>query len=375
MKSKILIIDDEPVLRQVLQYFLEDLDFEVVVAEDGLGGIEIAKTAKPDVVLTDLRMPGADGLEVLAAVKKMNEEIPVIVVSGANRLDDAVQALRLGAWDYLIKPIQDLGLLEYSINRVLEKSTLLRENRQYKKHLEELVDERTRQLEIRNHQLDTSRRQIIGILSQAAEYRDFETGNHFLRVAEFAAILARGMGWEEHEVNLIRLASPVHDIGKIGIPDNILLKEGKLTDIEWKEMKNHCQYGHEILSDNKFINSFINNDSAEQQLFKEHSESIIETAANIALNHHEKWDGSGYPLGLKENEIPVEARITALADVFDALSSTRPYKRAWPEEECLAYINEQTGKHFDPSLVEVFMNNLDTIRAVQKEYGSSEIES
>jgi cyclic di-GMP phosphodiesterase len=370
MSFKILVVDDEAVLRQVLQYFLEDNDFEVLTAADGLTGIEIAKNEKPDVVLTDLRMPGADGLEVLAAVRKMDEELPVIVISGANRLDDAVQALRLGAWDYLIKPIQDLGLLEYSINRVLEKSKLLKENRQYKEHLEELVNERTRELELRNKQLDISRRQIIGILSQAAEYRDFETGNHFLRVSEYAACLARGLGWDEYRVNLIRLAAPVHDIGKIGIPDNILLKEGKLTNPEWDEMQNHCQYGHEILSENRFIDSFIQREELDRINLEEHSEDIIETAANIALNHHEKWDGSGYPLGLKGDAISIEARITAIADVFDALSSARPYKKAWCEEDCIKYLDEQREKHFDPELIEVFMNNLDTIRTISKEHSA-----
>ncbi|MBF9014683.1 MULTISPECIES: HD domain-containing phosphohydrolase [unclassified Oceanispirochaeta] len=372
MNSKILVIDDEPILRQVLQYYLEDIDFEVITAGDGLQGIEIAKKERPDVVLTDLRMPGADGLEVLAAVREMDDEIPIIVISGANRLNDAVQALRLGAWDYLIKPIQDLGLLEYSINKVLEKSTLLKENRRYKKHLEELVKERTQELELRNKQLDISRRQIIGILSQAAEYRDFETGNHFLRVSEYAACLARGLGWNEKRINLIKLASPVHDIGKIGILDNILLKEGKLTNPEWHEMQNHCQYGHEILSENRFIDSFMKNDEIDRKVFDENSEVLIETAANIALNHHEKWDGSGYPLGIKGEAIPIEARITAIADVFDALSSTRPYKMAWSEEDCLKYLDEQRGKHFDPELINVFMDNLETIRTINKEHSAEE---
>lgn len=368
MKSKVLVIDDEPVLRQVLQYFLEDNNFEVLTAADGIKGIEIAKKERPDVILTDLRMPGADGLDVLEAVKKMDNEIPVIVISGANRLNDAVQALRLGAWDYLIKPIQDLSLLEHSINSVQEKSKLLKENRQYKEHLEELVNERTLELELRNRQLDISRRQIIGILSQAAEYRDFDTGNHFLRVSEYAACLALGLGWDEYRVNLIKLAAPVHDIGKIGIPDNILLKKGKLTDPEWDEMQNHCQYGHKILSENRFIESFINNKNHDQKVVEENSEVLIETAANIALNHHEKWDGSGYPLGIKGDAIPIEARITAIADVFDALSSARPYKKAWTEEDCLNYLYEQREKHFDPELIDVFMNNLDTIRAISREY-------
>ncbi|MDC7242367.1 MAG: response regulator [Spirochaetales bacterium] len=367
MKHKVLVIDDEPVLRQVLQFYLEDNDYDVLTAENGRAGIETALKERPDIVLTDLKMPEADGLAVLAAVNEMDPEVPVIVISGANRMDDAVQALRLGAWDYLIKPIQDLEILEHTLKKVMEKSILLKENRRYKEHLEELVQERTEELEVRNRLLDISRRRIIGILSQAAEFKDFETGNHFLRVSEYTACLAKGLGWDKSRVTLIRLAAPVHDIGKIGIPDHILLKEGKLTQSEWAEMQQHCSYGFSILSENRFLKSFIHEESIDKTAFQE---QIIATAANIALNHHEKWDGSGYPAGLKGNEISIEARITAIADVFDALSSDRPYKKAWSEEECLTYLTEQKGKHFDPDLVEVFIDNLDKIRDIRDEFSA-----
>ena len=231
------------------------------------------------------------------------------------------------------------------------------------------MEERTRQLQFRNEQLDLSRRQIIGILSQAAEYRDFETGDHFLRVSEFSACIARGMGWNESDINTIQLASPVHDIGKIGIPDSILLKKGKLTSEEWIIMKKHCRYGERILTSNRFVNFFTHTDEElrPDHVQKEAGQKLIEIAANIALCHHEHWDGSGYPQGLKGEQIPVEARITAIADVYDALRSNRPYKDPWPEEKCLNLLREESGKHFDPEIVRIFLDNLDTIRKIEAE--------
>ena len=364
MSTKILVIDDEPVIRQVFQYYLEDNDFEVITAEDGEKGLEMFHEHNPQIILTDLRMPKKDGLEVLKHIREHDIDLPVIVISGANRLDDAVQALRLGAWDYLIKPVQDLSILQHTIEKSMEKAELIRENRQYREHLEELVRSRTNELERRNSELDISRRQIIGILSQAAEYKDFETGNHFLRVAEYAACLARGLGLNKDEIELIKLAAPVHDIGKIGIPDNVLLKKGKLDKDEWAKMQEHCRYGHKILTENKFIEAFINEENR-NALNDELQTNIIAKAANIALNHHEHWNGNGYPLGLKGEEIPLEARITAIADVFDALSSSRPYKEAWPVENCIDYIKEGKGKQFDPTIVDVFVDNVEMIRNIR----------
>ena len=367
--AAILVIDDEPTLRRIFSYTLEDRNYEVLTAENGRIGIETFEREKPDLVLTDLRMPEADGLEVLKHIRGSAPETPVIVISGANSLDDAVQALRLGAWDYLIKPLHDIALLGHAVDKALERARLQKENRLYREHLEALVEERTEQLEKRNRLLEISRRQIIGILSQAAEYRDFETGNHFLRVSELAGCIARGLGWDENRVHNIQLAAPVHDIGKIGIPDNILLKNGKLTDQEWKVMKDHCLYGKQILTTNKFVESFCHLDHLHLKEIQDGTGySIIETAGNIALNHHEHWDGSGYPLGLRGEEIPVEARITAIADVYDALRSARPYKEPWSEEKSRTYILEKSGFQFDPEIVNVFMNSFDEIRLIRETF-------
>jgi putative two-component system response regulator len=361
----VLVIDDESIIRQVFSYYLEDREYSVMTAENGILGMEVFDREKPDIVLTDLRMPQADGLEVLAHIREQAPETPVVVISGANSLDDAVQALRLGAWDYLIKPVQDLNLLGYTVKECLEKARLIKENRNYREHLEELVNDRTAQLEKRNSQLDLSRRQIIGILSQAAEYKDFETGNHFLRVSEMAACLAQGLGWDEDRVMNLQLASPVHDIGKIGIPDHILLKSGKLNEEEWHLMKEHCLFGQNILRSENFIKNYENERSID---ISASSFLLMETAANIALSHHEFWNGEGYPMGIKGKAIPIEARITSVVDVYDALRSKRPYKEAWSEEKTLEYLKEKSGSQFDPEVVKVFFEKIEEIRLIQKKY-------
>jgi len=212
--KRILVIDDEIGIRQSFADFLEDLSFKIFTAEDGESGIEVIKNENIDLVLTDLRMPKMDGLEFMRQCESLNLNIPVIIISGANRIDDVAEALRLGAWDYLIKPVVNLSILEHAVERALDKARLVEENNAYHNHLESLVEDRTSELEKRNKQLETSQQQIIGILSQAAEFRDFETGNHFLRVSEYSACIARGMGWSETDVRMIQLASPVHDDSK-----------------------------------------------------------------------------------------------------------------------------------------------------------------
>ena len=238
----ILVIDDEAVVRESFRDFLEDYGFKVFTAENGAVGLQVLQRVYPDIVMTDLRMPEMDGLEVLKRCVETYPDIPVIVISGTGRIQDVVEALHRGAWDYLLKPIEDMTVLLHAVNKSVSRVEMLRDSKRYKAHLEEEVDRRTKELEITNRELEMSRKQIIRILSQAAEYRDFETGNHFLRVGSICACLARGLGWEEKEIACIELAAPVHDIGKIGIPDNILLKPASLEPSEWIEMKRHCEY-------------------------------------------------------------------------------------------------------------------------------------
>ena len=368
---KILIIDDEAVLRQSLCYFLEDRDYVALSAEDGQAGLELMQKVTPDLVITDLRMPRVDGLEILEYMKTHLPGTPVIVISGANRMDDAVQALRRGAWDFMTKPIHDLTILEYTVKSVLEKAQLIKQNQEYHDHLEQLVEKRTTELEAKNRQLELSRRQIIGILSQASEYRDFASTNHFTRVSKITGCIAQGLGLPEEDIQRISLAAPIHDLGKIGIPDKILLKNGKLNETEWEVMKKHCRYGEEILRSNDFVDTFCSQD----QLKPSPSQSVatkalLDTAAVIALNHHEHWDGTGYPIGLKGEEIPLEARITAVADVFDTLCSDRPYKEAWPVQNCIDYLTEQREGHFDPAIIDVFLAHFTDIENIESTLGN-----
>ena len=362
----ILVIDDESVIRESFRDFLEDYGFQVFTAENGAVGLEVLLRMHPDIVMTDLRMPEVDGLAVLKRCVETYPDIPVIVISGTGRIQDVVEALHRGAWDYLLKPIEDMTVLLHAVNKAVTRVEMVQASKQYKQHLEEEVDRRTRELEETNLELEMSRRQIIRILSQAAEYRDFETGNHFLRVGSICACLARGLGWEEKDIACIELAAPVHDIGKIGIPDHILLKPDSLEPLEWAEMKRHCEYGHSILSGNKLPDFFFSNSKTGLDQVK--NCEMLEHAANIALYHHEKWDGSGYPSGLKGNEIPLQARITAVADVYDAILSKRPYKDPWPIEKCLDYIRSQSGVHFDPEIIEIFFSNLQTIHNIREHY-------
>ncbi|HCF05313.1 MAG: cyclic di-GMP phosphodiesterase [Desulfomicrobiaceae bacterium] len=354
---RVLVVDDEPALRRSVRAYLEDLDHQVLEAENGQLALEILAATPVDVALVDLNMPMVDGYAVIEAARQNHPEMPTVVISGVGVVEDALRAVRLGAWDYITKPIRNFDLLLYTLDKVMERAALLRENRRHQEHLEELVAQRT-------HELERTRRQIMQRLSRAAEYKDNETGNHVMRVGEISAVLGRAMGLTEERCQMLRDCAPLHDIGKIGIPDAVLLKPGKLDPEEWAIMQRHCIYGCEILS------SLKSRDEARKHClhFDEtdpDDNELLHLARILALLHHERWDGSGYPLGLKGEHIPIEARIVALVDVYDALSSERPYKPAFPEDRCLAIIAEGRGTHFDPQVVDAFFNHLEEIRAIR----------
>ncbi|WP_028578053.1 HD-GYP domain-containing protein [Desulfomicrobium escambiense] len=355
----ILVIDDEEGLRRSLCAYLEDLGYDALDAGNGLDGLAVMRANLQDLaaVIVDLNMPVLDGYGFLRQARVEAPELPIVVLSGVGVVDDALQAVRLGAWDFLTKPLHNFSILEHTLGKVMEKARLLRENREYQTNLEELVRQRTAELE-------RTRRQIMHRLSRAAEYKDNETGHHVIRVGEIAAVLAEALGLGDEQCANLRDCAPLHDIGKIGVPDEVLLKPGKLDPAEWKVMQQHCMFGCEILG--PLTSTAEAHASCENWAAKDpEGNELLDLARMLALLHHERWDGTGYPFGLAGEAIPLEARIVAVVDTYDALASERPYKKAFPEEKCLEIIRESSGTHFDPQVVEAFFRNTERIRTIR----------
>lgn len=318
----ILAVDDEASNLQLLRQILQD-QYRLLFAKDGARALELARQEKPDLVLLDVMMPGMCGYEVCAALKANpgTAPIPVIFVTALTENDDEVEGFEAGAVDYITKPVSPPVVRA----RVRTHLSLVR------------MDE-----------LKATRLAIVQRLGLASEYKDNETGLHVIRMSHFSRILGLAAGLTEAEADDMLHAAPMHDVGKIGIPDRILQKAGPLDPDEWKVMQRHPVIGAEIIG--------------------EHEGGMLALARNIALTHHEKWDGSGYPAGLAGTAIPLEGRIVAIADVFDALTSVRPYKKAWTEEQALAYLVEQKGRHFDPTLVDLFIGQTPAIRAIRERW-------
>lgn len=332
-KATILIVDDTLVNISVLVGLLKD-NYRTIVAKDGEQALNrIYSGVLPDLILLDIMMPGIDGYEVCSRLKAdaRTKHIPIIFISAMSNVGDEAKGLELGAVDYITKPISPPIVLA----RV--KTHLALFNQQ--KNLEAQVEARTQELA-------NSRKELIRRLGLAAEYKDNETGLHVQRMAEYARLVALELGFSPANAETLASAAPMHDIGKLGIPDAILCKPGKLTDEEFEVIKSHPLIGAQIL---------------------EHPDSeLLTVAREVALYHHEKWDGSGYPEGLAGENIPIAARIASIADVYDALVSVRPYKKAWSTEQALALFEEQKGKHFDPNVVEAFKRVLPQVIEIQK---------
>lgn len=347
--ATILIVDDEETNLLILESMLVSMSYRPIKARDGNRALEIVKSELPDIILLDLIMPIIDGFTVLQSLKSQEETklIPVVIISSLEDLDSRVRALSLGADDFLTKPIEHAEL-----NARVRSLLLVKAYYDYMKEsqrtLEKEVEKKTRELRkayetIKGASLDTIIR-----LTKAAEFRDPETGNHTNRVSRYAAAIAGRMNLGPDFVEMIRYAAPMHDLGKIGIPDQILQKPSKLESSEWDIMRKHSEMGSTILEGSEF--------------------EFIKVAQAIALTHHEKWDGTGYPQGLRGEEIPIEGRITAIADVFDALISRRPYKPPFSREEALTIIRELRGRHFDPQVVDAFLEIRDDIEKIINEF-------
>ena len=334
-KQCVLVVDDSPENIDLLSEVLRD-EYRIRVATSGEKALKIVYSDEPpDLILLDIMMPGLSGLEICRRLKANPDRrrIPIIFVTAMSSVDDEKRGLDIGAVDYITKPISPPIVQA----RVRTHLALYDQSRE----LERMVRQRTQELL-------TTRQQIIRRLGRAAEFKDNETGNHVLRMSHYARVIATSHGLGNEAANIIFNTSPMHDIGKIGIPDAILLKPGKLNAEEWAVMHQHPLMGAEIIG--------------------KHANELLETARIIALTHHEKWDGSGYPQQLKGEAIPLEGRIVAIADVFDALVSVRPYKRAIPIDEALNYMTDQAGKHFDPTLIEAFKRALPEILRIKDIY-------
>lgn len=342
----VLAVDDEPFNLDLIELaFLDIPNINLLKAQNGQEALETVKQEAVDIILLDLRMPVMDGMTTLAVLKndKSLQDIPVIVVTA--NAEEKHQALKNGANDFLAKPIdsEELKL------RTLNHAELFR----HKKHLDQLVDQKTIELSSALRHAKQTEYEISVRLGRASEYRDLETGMHIKRMSHYSALLGKLHGLDEKEEELLLYSAPLHDIGKIGIPDAILLKPGKLNDDEFSLMKQHTTIGGLMLD-------------------KGDGYPIIEMGQIIAEQHHEKWDGSGYPKGLKGEETHIYARIVAIADVFDALSSKRVYKDAFPIEKTLSIMREGKDSHFDPDLIDLFLENIEQFLAIQEAFPDTE---
>ena len=365
-RQHILILDDEAIIRDMLEAFLSK-EYKITQTENGYEALEILSNNEIDLALVDIRMPVMNGIDFIKRASISNPDIAFIIISGEHDIDAAIEALHFGVLDFIKKPFDDFLWLKKVIKQSLEKRGLLLENRKYRESLEQLVKKRTEELELKNKELIYSQNRIVGILSTAAEYKDYETGQHFLRVSQYSGIIAEALELDDKKVEIIRQAAPVHDIGKIGIPESLLLKQGRLTNKEYVEMQNHCVYGEEILRSHS-LNIFLSNNHCVDDINITYPDELLDTAANIAKSHHERYDGSGYPDGLKENDIPLEAKIVAVADVYDAIGTERPYKKAWDEYSCREYIENNSGILFDPDVVNAFFFNIDKIGIIKNTF-------
>ena len=318
----LLLVDDEPNNLQVLRHILQD-HYRLLFARDGEKALQLAAASRPDLILLDVMMPGMTGLEVCRQLKQdpQTAALPVIFVTALSDSKDEAEGFAAGAVDYISKPVSPPIVLA----RVRTHLSLVR--------VEELVE---------------TRLQIIQRLGRAAEFKDNETGLHVIRMSHYSRLLALAAGHGERFADELLNAAPMHDIGKIGIPDAILLKPGKLDADEWNIMRSHAEIGARIIGEDK--------------------SSLLQMAATIALSHHERWDGTGYPQGLQGEAIPLAARIVAIADVFDALTSKRPYKEAWSADKAFDLIASEAGKHFDPALAACFLGLRAELEAIRQRW-------
>jgi two-component system response regulator RpfG len=343
-KNTVMVVDDQSTGRAILEQVVRGLDERVEVEGFArpVDAVVWATKNVSDLVLVDYMMPEMDGIEFVKRLRALPgyEHVPIVMVTVHDDRKLRYAALDAGITDFLTKPVDARECLARCRNLLtLRRQQLVLEDK--RRLLEHMVEDATR--EVREREKETLLR-----LARAGEFRDEETGNHLIRMSRYSRLIAGAIGLDQDEAETVELAAPLHDIGKIGIPDQILLKPGKLEALEWDVMRRHAVIGHEIL--------------------KGSASKYVRMGALIALGHHERYDGSGYPNGLVGDHIPLSARIVAVADVYDALTSVRPYKKAWTSEQAYEYVASQAGKHFDPRMVEAFRNMKTQVLEVQSQW-------
>ena len=356
--ARILVVDDEPAVTKLLKRTLERDGYVAVGMASSVSEAH-AQLEESDyhLVMTDMQMPGESGLQLLEALRDRHPDVVTIMVTGSDDPDLVNKALDLGAYGYVVKPFKQTEVL-INVNNALRRRSLEIENGHHRDHLEEMVKQRTADLweainrvEASEQSVRASRTETIGRLATAAEHRDEETGHHVARMSQYCFFLAQAAGLDQDRCEMVREASQLHDIGKIGIPDAVLLKPKTFTPEDREIMETHAELGHQILS---------GSDS-----------DVLELAATIALTHHEWFDGTGYPNGLKGEAIPLEGRIAAIADVFDALTTHRVYRRAYHLATAVEMMKKEAGSHFDPDLLTLFWDVLPDVLRTKESYETS----
>lgn len=330
VSPRILIVDDEVEITEILADLLSE-EYECSRAGSAEEALSRLQESEFQLVISDITMPGMSGLDMIPHVKELTPDTVVVMISGMQTVESAIGALRLGAFDYLMKPF-DLRQVEAVVKRALEHHDLVVAKQRYENHLEELVEQRTAELDRALNSLEGAYRSTLKALTAALETRDSETHGHSERVVSYSLRLGREYGLSSAEMKSLEFGSLLHDIGKIGVPDSILRKPAKLTEEEWVRMREHPLHGQQILRGIEFLQG----------------------ASRVVAQHHEKWDGTGYPLGLRNEEIDICARIFAVADAFDAITSDRVYRRGKPYEAAAQELDDWAGRQFDPKVVEAF---------------------
>jgi response regulator RpfG family c-di-GMP phosphodiesterase len=331
-RARVLIVDDELSARKVLSAMLAQSAFSTVTAANGDEALRVLKSEQVNAVISDLTMPGISGMQLLVAVRPLYPDLAFLMATGVDETRVGIQAMQQGADDYLVKPF-DVDTVVMSLNRALQKKSLEREVANYRFHLEEMVSERTHQLQTALQQTERSYEDTLEVLGAAIDLRDSPTAGHSRRVFLYSMEIAKAMGGVEHQLKDVAMGAWLHDIGKLAIPDRILLKPGPLTTEEWEVMRGHSRIGYDLVKNIAFLAD----------------------AAEIVLTHHERYDGSGYPQGLKAEQIPIGARIFAVADTLDAMTSDRPYHAAAPFQTAREEIQRGAGTFYDSRVVSTFL--------------------